>query len=317
MKQIGTAMNNYAAINSENDAAFPAIAWEIGPTSFNFSSGAMTTVDNADGSVSSGNGFTYGFWGSNAPTAWGTSTSNDDGQSNGWNIPINGGFSWTVQLLPYAEADDTYQRMATLSSWFGKKPFSSYVDMMKVIHKRRGDMQATHPNDEQIDQTILPWACCPSWKNKTYRTTKGQCTYRANGGRDGFTTDDGPLSWKSFNDKGTGHGFTKISDGMSKTALAWERNDAANFFDGQGPAVNFLSPATSRESRNKTPFYCGRRFSLAGYDNAGAAGNPITQFTKSEIRPSERRVRGAHVRWCCRDAGSHGDEWGVAKSVHS
>jgi type II secretory pathway pseudopilin PulG len=227
LRQIGVALNGYA--NTHHNPSLPAIAWR-----------------GAAGSVTSCGFFT-----------------------SGWNghisSPSNGGFSWVVQILPFAEQLNAFDTIGSLST-VDSQPFASYGKFADCLVGK--NHSANNPNlidDETIDRVKLSWAVCPSRATAGENERRAQCTYRANGGSQTLL-DDGAMKHASATD---GRGFTldSISDGLSMTYLVWERNDGSQLY--------VTSPSTSY---NRTPFYCGKMLSVGLYRfpvSAAALDEPL------------------------------------------
>ena len=222
LRQIGVALRGYA--NTHSTPSLPAIAWRGGP-------GGVTSC---------------GFF------------------TSGWNghisSPRDGGFSWVVQILPFAEQLNTFDTIGSLSTVNGQ-PFApsanfgygKFADCL--VGKNTPANGSLNPNlidDETIDRVKLSWAVCPSRATAGENERRAQCTYRANGGSQTLL-DDGAMKHASATD---GRGFTldSISDGLSMTYLVWERNDGSQLWVNENPRLY-----------NTTPFYCGKVLSVGLY----------------------------------------------------
>jgi prepilin-type N-terminal cleavage/methylation domain-containing protein len=222
LKQIGLAMHGYADKNQEGANIYlPAIAWKGG--------GTVTSLA------------TY---------------------EVGWNglqpAPKDGGFSWVVQILPYAEQAETFDKIGSLSSVNGE-PFGSFWKLVDCAYgKNSSTLNPSLTHDTSLNRTEIPWAVCPGRKTGGRNEMRGQCTYRANAGANSSPlADDGAMKHASATD-GRGYSLSQISDGLSKTYLAWERNDAA-----------WLN-IQSLTFYNFTPFYCGQRLTAGVYHYTNA-----------------------------------------------
>ena len=236
LKQIGLAVQGYS--NTHANPSLPAIAWRGG----------------------AGNVTQCKFF------------------QSGWNrhiqSPSNGGFSWVVQILPFAEQLTTFDTIGSLSTVDGQ-PFAPIANygygkfadcLVGKNTASNGSLNPTLIDDETIDRVKLSWAVCPSRATGGVNERRAQCTYRANGGSQTLL-DDGAMKHTSATD---GRGFTldSISDGLSMTYLVWERND--------GSQLAVTGPSTSY---NRTPFYCGKMLSVGLYRSPGPAAaldEPLT-----------------------------------------
>ena len=250
LKQIGVALNGYA--NTHSTPSLPAIAWRGGP-----------------GGVTSCNFFVSGW------------------NRHVWSPRKEGGFSWVVQILPFAEQLNTFDTIGSLSTVDGQ-PFAPFDVVQGVygygkfadclVGKNAGPADPNNwngglnPNlidDETIDRLKLSWAVCPSRATGGVNERRAQCTYRANGGKEPTTVipaaEDGPMKHASATD---GRGFTldSISDGLSMTYLVWERNDASR-----------LNGSVYSNFHNGTPFYCGKMLSVGLYGTTNP--NPDASLT--------------------------------------
>ncbi len=218
LKQIGVAMHQYADKNQKGASAYlPAIAW-----------GGLATH--------------------NVKTVSVRQPKQGGGTHNAM-VPYDGGFSWVVQILPYAEQVETFDNFASRSTDNGEAfgSYNKFIDVSIGI-----DLYGKNPDkihDSSIQATVIPWAVCPARKaGDAGNEKRAQCTYRGNGGSETLL-DDGAMKHASATD-GRGYSFGQISDGLSKTYLAWERNDPA---PGQSGGVWTV------------PFYCGRRAMVGLY----------------------------------------------------
>jgi hypothetical protein len=222
LKQIGTALQGYAS--AQNTPSLPAIAWKAG----------------------AGNVATCNFF------------------QSGWNghvtSPRDGGFSWVVQILPFADQLNAFDSIASLSSVDGQ-PFASYGKFVDFLSGKNtalnGSLNPTLIDDETIDKLNLGWAVCPARATSGVNERRAQCTYRANGGSSQILTgnalpDDGAMKHASATD-GRGFALAAITDGLSMTYLVWERNDDSQLY------------VTTAANYNRTPFYCGKMLSVGLY----------------------------------------------------
>ena len=249
LKQIGLAMHSYA--DKRTKPSLPSIAWEVvaaGSTSgANLSSGLIDTYS----APSTG----YAFW------------------------PKDAGFSWTVQILPFAEQQDLYNRIGAVST-YNDIPFGAYSNLNRLVYGEEpygGSWVPSPPTpaqDKGISEAAISWAVCPARASGGSNQRKASCTYRANGGREkvsGAFLDDGAMKHKSLTD-GRGYAFEKITDGLGKTYLVWERNDMQSQY---GYIANArVTPATSALS--SYPYHAGRLLSVGFYKNSSIADEAIT-----------------------------------------
>ena len=252
LRQIGMAMHMYA--DKSTKPCLPAIAWEVaaagapaitplvnnGP----FSTGAMDKVSRAGGTSD------RGLW------------------------PLDGGFSWTVQILPYAEQQDLFNKIGSLSTHNNIR-FGSYNKFRDICCKLNDStLNSALSYDGSIDATALPWAVCPGRATDGVNEKRGVCTYRANGGRQKVSSsflEDGAMTHKSLTD-GQGYSLGKFTDGLSKTYLVWERNDASSSLAN--------STNNSQSVRSMIPFYCGRLVSVGFYGYTSSTNpNPDDAIT--------------------------------------
>lgn len=249
LKQIGLAMHSYA--DKRTRPSLPSIAWEVvaaGSTSgANLASGLMDTYS---------------------------------GPSTGWaQWPRDAGFSWTVQILPFAEQEALFNKIAAVSTYNGI-PFGAYGNLNRLVYGEEPfggswvPSPASAAQDKGVSEAAISWAVCPARASGGSNQTKASCTYRANGGREkvsGVFLDDGAMKHKSLTD-GRGYAFDKITDGLGKTYLVWERNDMQSQ-TGYIPNAR-ISPATSALS--SYPYHAGRLLSVGFYKNSSIADAPIT-----------------------------------------
>lgn len=197
LRQVGNALHTYASVNQRNgDGYFPAGSWW---------NGTMPGTNLEDG---------------------------DAGMSN--NQP--NGFSWVIAILPYCEEDLYYNSLNTFATNNGSQPWSrdAYLNLMETAYwggiqaawrfrYLRSDIAAL---ENFIKDSVLDTFLCPSWKGLSVRTGSFT-TWRGNHGKNDTyaNSDDGAFKWISNSDAGVGWGFGEFSDGLSKTALVWERND--------------------------------------------------------------------------------------------
>lgn len=221
LKQIGLAMHGYADKNQKGASAYlPAIAWKGGGPNVT----ALSTYSIA---------------------------AKPPGPSS-FPGPKDGGFSWVVQILPYAEQAETFDKIASLSSHNGE-PFASFQKLLDCSYGRNGSgLNSAAMKDESVTLTVLPWGVCPARSTGGANEKRSQCTYRANAGSSSLL-DDGAMKHASATD-GRGYSLNKISDGLSKTYLVWERNDQAR-------DIFFIS----QYYYNGSPFYCGQQISVGVY----------------------------------------------------
>jgi hypothetical protein len=190
-----------------------------------------------------------------------------------WSPRKEGGFSWVVQILPFAEQLNTFDTIGSLSTVDGQ-PFAPF-DVVQGVYgygkfadclvgknagpgpNWNGELNPNLIDDETIDGLKLSWAVCPSRSTGGVNERRAQCTYRANGGKEPTPVipapEDGPMKHASATD---GRGFTldSISDGLSMTYLVWERNDGSQ-----------LWVDANLRLYNTTPFYCGKLLSVGLY----------------------------------------------------
>lgn len=170
-----------------------------------------------------------------------------------------------VQILPFAEQADTFDKIADLSTVNGE-PFFSYQVFLDCVYKQ--NKTGLNPGlryEPDVQNVVIPWAVCPARNTGGENETKGNSTYRGNGGtktyfsypanRNTTRPEDGPMKHASATD-GRGYSLGQISDGLAKTYLVWERNDAAVFTYGV----------------NQAPFFCGRGVMVGVYDWISQAG---------------------------------------------
>jgi prepilin-type N-terminal cleavage/methylation domain-containing protein len=225
LKQIGTALQGYAS--AQNTPSLPAIAWKGG----------------------AGNVATCNFF------------------QSGWNYhvtsPRDGGFSWVVQILPFADQLNTFDTIARFSTVDGQ-PFASYGKFADFLCGKNtvanGSLNPDLIDDETIDKLKLSWAVCPARATGGENEQRGQCTYRANGGSSQILTgnalsDDGAMKHASATD-GRGFALAAITDGLSMTYLVWERNDGSQVIRSSTDTLY-----------NRTPFYCGKMLSVGLYQS--------------------------------------------------
>jgi len=249
LKQIGLAMHSYA--DKRTKPSLPSIAWEVvaagSKSGANLSSGLMDTY-------------------SSPSTGWAQ-----------W--PMDAGFSWTVQILPFAEQEVLYNKIGAVSTYNGI-PFGAYCNLNRLVYGEESYGSSWVPNppsaaqDKGISEAAIPWAVCPARASGGSNQRKASCTYRANGGREkvsGAFLDDGAMKHKSLTD-GQGYAFQKFTDGLAKTYLVWERNDMQS---QTGYIANArITPATSALS--SYPYHAGRLLSVGFYKNSVIADEAIT-----------------------------------------
>lgn len=195
LRQVGLAMHQYADKNQTGPKSYlPAIAWK------------------GTGTVNTCTFFQAG--GAHEKSPNGT-----------------GGFSWVVPILPFAEQSETFDKIGSLSSLNGEA-FASYGKFVDSLVGKNtaanGSLNSAATNDTTIENIVLPWGVCPARATGGINEKRTQCTYRANAGSQTLL-DDGAMKHASATD-GRGYPFSLITDGLSKTYLAWERNDASYTF---------------------------------------------------------------------------------------
>lgn len=142
LKQIGLALLNYADSNQFDGTPYlPAASWR-------------------------------------PEAAVGSLTSYTRNVSNQLGID-GGGYSWIVQILPFAEQMEAYDRIGFLSrTSTGSTLWATYSEFS--LSTRTGGNTRGLKSTPEIDTLILPWGTCPSWESRTNRADN--CTYRANAG---------------------------------------------------------------------------------------------------------------------------------------
>jgi len=133
------------------------------------------------------------------------------------------GWSWVVQILPYADENNLFNALRTASS--GSNFNSAFGT----------------PAPSNTSEVRIPWAYCPSWTgngksssnvvNGGSTSDKGQVTYRCN---IGVPPSSG--SWDGPQGGGLGYletGFAQYRDGTSKTILLLENFAAVPFHNGK------------------------------------------------------------------------------------
>jgi prepilin-type N-terminal cleavage/methylation domain-containing protein len=139
----------------------------------------------------------------------------------------NDGWSWVVQILPYADENNLFTalRSASTGGNFNSAAFNS----------------GSAPAASATTEVRIPWAYCPTWTgngkngstiNGGSTSDKGNITYRANVGVPTTTGGnwDGPTAGGlSANESG----FAQYRDGTSKTILLLENWAAVPFHNGQ------------------------------------------------------------------------------------
>lgn len=237
LKQIGLAMQSYADKNQKGASAYlPAIAWKGG--------GAVTAL----------NTYTIGW----------------NGHIAG---PRDGGFSWVVQILPYAEQAETFDTIASLSSDSNGEPFASFYKLVDCIYGKNGSgLNPSLASNGAFTLTVLPWSVCPARNTGGSNEKRLQCTYRANAGSSSLL-DDGAMKHASATD-GRGFSLSQISDGLSKTYLAWERND--------GSKAQFTSVLYTQSA-----FFCGQQITAGVYRYTSATNpDPAAELTLTAPAPA-------------------------------
>lgn len=160
-----------------------------------------------------------------------------------------------VQILPFAEQADTFDKIADLSTVNGE-PFFSYQVFLDCVYKQNNT--GLNPGlryEPDVQNVVIPWAVCPARNTGGQNERKGNSTYRGNGGTRTYISstttrpEDGAMKHASATD-GRGYSLGQIADGLAKTYLVWERNDAAVFTYGV----------------NQAPFFCGRGIMVGVYD---------------------------------------------------
>jgi hypothetical protein len=202
---------------------------------------------------------------------------------SGWNgharSPSVGGFSWGVQILPFAELINTIASLSTVNG----QPFAShgrFADYLVSKNKpANGSLNPDLIDDATIDETTISWMVCPARATGGVSQKRAQCTYRANGGSQTLL-DDGATKHASGTD-GRGYTFDSISDGLPMTYLVRERSDGLK-----------LDGSIYTSLYNGSPFYWGKMLSVglyrttdpkldasltltAPYGNPGAWVNPV------------------------------------------
>jgi prepilin-type N-terminal cleavage/methylation domain-containing protein len=126
---------------------------------------------------------------------------------------LGNGYSWAVQILPYADEANTFNAIRTASA--------------------NGNMGWAAPAASAGDNVRLPWAYCPTWtgSGKDRAGTahggetgpSGNITYRANVGPNGI---DGGLN--AFAETP----FASYGDGTTKTIMLFENASARRYYNG-------------------------------------------------------------------------------------
>jgi prepilin-type N-terminal cleavage/methylation domain-containing protein len=155
---------------------------------------------------------------------------------NGWpnwnvtsatDVADNQFYSWAVQILPYAEEANLFQRFPLKQGlWDGSNGWGTTRDGIR-------------------DNTTVAWMKCPSWTGNDrrfdssdtelpdMRRQKGRMTYRANVGfahtTTGYTDTSSTSGALGFTRR---NGFRDFRDGTTKTIMAVESEYAPIFFDG-------------------------------------------------------------------------------------
>jgi type II secretory pathway pseudopilin PulG len=184
-----------------------------------------------------------------------------------------GGYSWIVQILPFAEELEAYDRIGFLSRTApsGTALWATYSEF-SLSTRTSGNTRGLKSTPE-IDTLILPWGTCPAWESRTNRADN--CTYRANaGGINGGTMSGDGAFVNNDSRTGPGASFSRFTDGTTKTALVWERSD--------------LSLGA------ESAFHSGGRFNVCFYDASASAvaGNPITLTPKGTDYTNSTRWYG-------------------------
>lgn len=115
---------------------------------------------------------------------------------SGWNgharSPSVGGFSWGVQILPFAELINTIASLSTVNG----QPFAShgrFADYLVSKNKpANGSLNPDLIDDATIDETTISWMVCPARATGGVSQKRAQCTYRANGGSQTLLDDGAP-----------------------------------------------------------------------------------------------------------------------------
>lgn len=185
-----------------------------------------------------------------------------------------GSWSWMACILPYAEQIEYYDALGAYGSAGGAQPFSSAA--MTFVN---GD-NSLAPNGNYVCYAargwIVPWSLCPSlvrnggnFSSTTYRGNIGQfLTGNFDLQANNALYNDGAVLWWAKANRGQGLNFAAVTDGLSKTIFAWERNDAtANSRTGKGWPQIFEFGGIPYQS-NSVPLFRGSSCS-AGYNTSG------------------------------------------------
>ena len=181
------------------------------------------------------------------------------------NAVATAGFSWVVQILPYADENNLFTALKAGSNGGN---FNNDSGMGTVADSNSTDVR-------------IPWAYCPTWTGNAKEGTdvnggqtsdKGQITYRANVGvpQSSGGELDGTAALAAYAG-GLGAsetGFAKYRDGTSKTILLLENWAAVPFHNGANtwtwPVVWALNTAgTATWSQTTTAILPGNGNSVA------------------------------------------------------
>lgn len=182
----------------------------------------------ADGNAKSGdNVFPYASYWDNGLGANGWTGSGASGVTNPQDIANNQFYSWFVQILPFAEETNLFNRFPLKQGLWSSSPDANWPTVRDNIR----------------DTQVISWAKCPSWTGSDTRiaaaelpfmqSMKGRTTYRTNIGFADPTTGYGDSSSTSgalaFTKR---NGFSSFRDGTSKTIILNETIYAPLFFEG-------------------------------------------------------------------------------------